>query len=238
MVRLVRHAPEFRSNLREPVLAALLHDVGMLRAPLDALSSEQRLTDAQCRALEDHPRAGSELILYRLAALGGVASAIATHHERFDGSGYPTGLRGEQIPLLARLLAVADTYAAMCCPRPFRPAADPRTALTDTLLLAEQKALDRFMAEKLLVLSFYPVGSVVELVDGAVGVVLANHHGSRDLRLAAKPIIAIVTDARGMILPTPQPADLAEGEGRTIVRTLRAEERSRLLGRHYPEWAI
>ena len=76
---------------------------------------------------------------------------------------------------------MADVYAAMCCPRPHRPAIDPRTALTDTLMLGENGGLDPTWAERLLTLSFYPAGSIVELT-AAVLVGWARFRPSRARR--------------------------------------------------------
>ena len=163
-----------------------------------------------------------------------LAEAVCGHHERLDGTGYPDGLRENQIKPLTRLLAVCDVYASLCTPRPQRPALDTRTALTDTLLLAEQGLLDRAYAERLLLLTFYPVGSVVELTDGAVGVVVATHLGRRDLNTPARPVLALLTDGQGRLLPGPRHVDLAECESRSIVRTLPREERRQRLGRRYP----
>ena len=112
---------------------------------------------------------------------------------------------------------------------------DTRTALTDTLLLAEQGNVDRFQAERLLQLSFYPVGSVVELSDGAVGLVVAIHLSRRDLNTPARPVLALLTDGDGLPLPRPQHVDLAQCASRSVVRTLPRMERSDLLGGRYPE---
>jgi len=237
MARMLRLAPEWSDRPLDAIQAALLHDLGMLRVPVDALAAAAPLNDSQRRAVEAHPRAGSELIAYRMPALAHLVEAIAAHHERLDGTGYPSGLKADQVSPLARLLAVADTYAALCCPRPHRSAHDPRTALTDTLLYAEQNLLDRFAAEKLLALSFYPVGSVVEMSDGAIGVVAANRQARHDLHLASRPVLNLLIDAHGCLLPAPLPIDLAECEGGALVRTLPTEERARLLGRHFPQWA-
>ncbi len=238
MARIARSAPEWASDPLQPVIAALLHDVGMLRIPADVLDAKQALTDDQRRLVEAHPRHGSGLVAHRLPSFAPIVESIAAHHERLDGTGYPSGLKGDQIPPLARLLAAVDCYAAMCCPRPYREARDPRSALTDTLLFAEQNILDRFAAEHLLALSFYPVGNVVEMSDGAIGVVAANHHGRHELQLADRPVLNLLIDAHGGVLPSPIPANLAEIEAGSVIRTLSRDERARLLGRHYPQWAI
>jgi len=237
MARLSWHDSEFRGQPVQPVVAALLHDVGMFSVPVDILAQPVPLSDEQRRIVESHANAGAEMIRRALPNEPVLAEAAAGHHERIDGTGYPAGLRDTQISSLARLLAVCDVYAALCCPRPHRAALDPRTALTDTLLLAEHGGLDRHHAERLLELSFYPVGTAVELSDGSVGLVLAAPLGRHDLSAPARPVVALLTDERGKILPILHPIDLAQSEGPAIVRTLSAAERKRVLGGRYPEWA-
>src|SRR5262249_52141753 len=153
---------------------------------------------------------GAELIQRLLPGGTWLMEAISGHHERLDGTGYPLGLREGQLASLTRLLAVCDVYAALCTPRPQRGALDTRTALTDTLLLAERGFLDRYPAERLVQLSFYPIGTVVELADGAVGVVVATHTSRRDLTTPARPVVALLTDTQRRVSPVPQHVDLAE----------------------------
>jgi HD-GYP domain-containing protein (c-di-GMP phosphodiesterase class II) len=236
MAQVVRHDPDLCSRPLEPVLAALVHDVGMLSVPVEILTHPGSLDDDQHRALETHSRVGSELVHRLLPDAIWLSEATAAHHERLDGTGYPAGLRDAQIVPLARLLAVCDVYAAQCCARPHRPARETRTALTDTLLLAEQGALDRQQAERLLTLGFYPVGTAVELADGAVGVVVANHLGRRELDNPARPVLALLIDAQGQPLAWPWPIDLARCEYQSIVRSLPPAERRAVLGARYPEW--
>lgn len=235
--RVLRHDPELRRRPMDAVLAALVHDVGMLRVPVDILTQPGPLSDEQRRVVESHARTGAELLGRLGSGAGALAQAAAGHHERLDGTGYPAGLRDAQISPMNRLLAVCDVYAALCAPRPHRPAYETRTALTDTLLLADQGALDRNHAESLLVFSFYPAGSVVELADGAVGVVVATPMGRRDLDSPARPVVTLLTDPQGQPLPAPQYLDLTQVEGRSIVRSLSPAERRELLSKTYPEAA-
>jgi HD-GYP domain-containing protein (c-di-GMP phosphodiesterase class II) len=235
--RLVRHDPELRHQALEAALAALIHDVGMLAVPIEIYGREGPLDEEQQRVVESHTRIGAELVGRLLPTGAWLTEVTAMHHERLDGTGYPAGLRGMQIPPLARFLAVCDTYAACCTARPHRPARETRTAVTDVLLLAEKGALDQAAAERLLHLSFYPLGSVVELADGGVGVVVATHAGHADLNSPARPVVALLVNAKGQLLPAPRYIDLAECEDRSIVRTLPVVERRRLLGKRYPELA-
>jgi HD-GYP domain-containing protein (c-di-GMP phosphodiesterase class II) len=233
--RLIRHDAEMQRSARDIVAAVLLKDVGMLSVDPAALAHNGPLTDDQKRQVEGHCRIGAQLVANHLPASAALCEAIATHHERLDGTGYPAGLRQGQIGPLPRLLAVADIYAALCCPRPHRPASDPRTALTETLLLAERGLLDRDLAGRLMLLSFYPVGSVVELADGCVGVVVASHMAPREQHTPARPVVAVLADGDGKLLSSPKHLDLAECDGRSIVRTLPTTQRRQLLGRRYPE---
>jgi hypothetical protein len=235
--RIVRADPELRARPMEPVLAALVHDVGMLRVPTEIILKTGTLDDTERRATERHAIIGAELAAKLLPGGAWLSEAAGGHHERLDGTGYPGGLRDAHLTPLTRLLAVCDVYAALCSPRPYRPARETRTALADTLLLADQGGLDPREAERLLTLSFYPVGAAVELANGAIGVVVATHMAARDLNTPARPIVAVLTDALGRPLPTPQYIDLGAAEGPAIVRTLTAAERQESLGRSYPEAA-
>jgi HD-GYP domain-containing protein (c-di-GMP phosphodiesterase class II) len=237
MARVMAHDSQWQHRPLEPIVTALVHDVGMMAVPTEILTLPGPLDDAQRRVIESHARQGSELTTRLVPGGGMLAEAVADHHERLDGTGYPAGLRGSQIGSLARLLAVCDVYAALCTPRPHRPARETRTALTDTLMLVEAGKLDRYQAEGLLLLSFYPVGSVVELADGAVGVVVATPPARRDLTAPCRPVLALLTDLQGETLPFPRYVDLGWSEGRNIVRSLPAGEQRRLLGKRYPELA-
>jgi HD domain len=237
VARLVKSDPDLNRHPTGPVLAALVHDVGVLAMKPDTMAKPKKLDDGERRTLEKHPHAGAEMVSRQLPTARGLSEAIAGHHERLDGTGYPGGLKNGQIGPMARLLAVADVYAAMCCPRPHRAALDPRTALTDTLMAGEAGGLDTTWAERLLSLSFYPVGAVVELTDGCIARVVATHAPRTDLQTPAKPVVMLLSDSRGEWLPAPESLDLAACEGRAIVRTIPAAQRRQMLAAKYPEWA-
>jgi HD-GYP domain-containing protein (c-di-GMP phosphodiesterase class II) len=235
MARIMHPAAEWKGRLTESIIAALIHDVGMLRVPGEILVQKDPLTIEQKREIERHAEVGAELSARLPSCPAWLIEAVGGHHERLDGTGYPKGLKESAIGFFTRLMAVCDVYAAMVAPRPYRPARETRTALTDTLLLADQGLLDRDHAERLLQLWFYPVGSVVELADGAVGVVVAGPMGQRNLDSPARPVVALLIDSHGQPLARPMHLDLSRWEGRSIVRSLALPERKRLLGKHHPE---
>ena len=100
-------------------LAALLHDVGKIGVPDAILRKPGRLTDTEFDAVKQHPQMGA-IMVSSVAGLEETLPAIRHHHERWDGGGYPSGLRGEEIPQIARLMAVADAFSAMTTDRPYR----------------------------------------------------------------------------------------------------------------------
>ncbi len=238
IARVVRDDPDWEGKLVEPVLAALLHDAGMARIPVEILQKTDPLTPEERRVVEGHCRAGEEMARQLRPDAAWLAQAVREHHERLDGTGYPDGLNGGQTAPLSRLLAVCDVYAAFCTARPHRPAKETRTALTDVLLLAENGVLDRDYAEKLLNLSFYPTGSAVEMADGSLALVAATPTAARDdLNAPARPVVAVLTDPNGDSLPAPRHFDLTRREDQSIVRTLPVGERRELLAVRFPEWA-
>jgi len=100
-------------------IAAYLHDLGKVGIPDDILQKAEALTDAEYAIMKTHPSIGSKLLSgHPLAGL--VSSAANDHHERIDGRGYPNGLRGEQLSLIARIVSIADAFDAMTSTRPYR----------------------------------------------------------------------------------------------------------------------
>jgi diguanylate cyclase (GGDEF)-like protein len=126
--------------------AALLHDIGNLAVPEHILSKTGALTHAEFERLKIHPRVGSE-ILKSVPFPYPVSSLVLSHHERWDGRGYPAALKGDDIPLGARIIAVVDCFAAMLAERPYRPARTYAEAIA-TLRENGGAALDPFIVEK------------------------------------------------------------------------------------------
>jgi putative nucleotidyltransferase with HDIG domain len=102
-------------------VAAAFHDVGYLATPGYVLRKPSVLAENEMEEVRIHPVRGAE-VFAREPALAEIARAIRHHHERFDGTGYPDGLRGEDIPLFSRIILVAETYEAMTHHRPYRRA--------------------------------------------------------------------------------------------------------------------
>ena len=108
-----------RPQLERLEVAASLHDLGKIGVPERVLNKPGPLDAAERRWIREHPMVGAEM-LEEIPLLWDIAPVVRAHHERFDGEGYPDGLRGEEIPLASRIIAVADTMDAMLMPRPYR----------------------------------------------------------------------------------------------------------------------
>ena len=108
-------------EIRSIAMGAWLHDIGKLAIPDRVLLKPGPLTDSQWEIMRRHARIGYELVK-SISFLAGAAGIVLTHHERFDGSGYPQKMKGDEIPFGARIFAVADTHDAMTSDRPYRVA--------------------------------------------------------------------------------------------------------------------
>ena len=114
-------------NLRA---AALLHDLGKIGTPEEILGKPAPLESEEWKQIENHAGLGSR-VLKRVQQMASIVPGVKHHHERFDGKGYPSGLAGADIPLLARIIAIADAYDAMTSSRPYRKAMSSDEALEE-----------------------------------------------------------------------------------------------------------
>jgi diguanylate cyclase (GGDEF)-like protein/putative nucleotidyltransferase with HDIG domain len=111
-------------------IAGLLHDIGKIGIPDSILRKPGKLTDEEYEVMKNHVTL-SALIIHGLPHMADVLDAVANHHERWDGRGYPAGLAGEQIPFLGRIMGIADAFSAMTLDRPYRAAMDVEAALEE-----------------------------------------------------------------------------------------------------------
>ena len=124
-----------REEIERIRIASLLHDLGKIAIPEDILDKPSTLSDAEWQTIGEHPRIG-QIILEQASSLREAIPVVLHHHERFNGGGYPHGLRGSEIPLGARIVAVADAYHAMVHERPYSMAQSHEEALEELRLNA------------------------------------------------------------------------------------------------------
>ena len=111
-------------------IAALLHDIGKVEIPEEILNKTTSLNNSELLIMRNHPNYSVD-ILEPLSDMESLIDTIKYHHERYDGKGYPSGIKGNDIPLEARILCVADAYDAMLSNRPYRKGMEKRQALEE-----------------------------------------------------------------------------------------------------------
>lgn len=126
-VKMAEHKYGVSPKVREVELSSKLHDIGKVGIRETILNKPGKLTDEEFNHIKEHTIIGEEILL-PIEKLKPVAKAAKHHHERFDGTGYPDGLKREEIPETSRIIAIADTYDAMTSARPYRPAMKPEKA--------------------------------------------------------------------------------------------------------------
>jgi putative two-component system response regulator len=130
------------ASLRSLRLGSLLHDLGKIGISETILLCEGKLSNEERDAMRSHPEIG-ERMCAPLKSLEHVLRIIRSHHERLDGSGYPDGLSGDEIPLLVRIVSMVDVYDALTTPRPYRRVMTPPEALDELAREVDQGKLDR-----------------------------------------------------------------------------------------------
>ena len=167
-------------------IAALLRDIGKVAVPNEILVKSSALTSSEWRAIVQHPRI-AQVILEQATALREAVPLILHHHERFAGHGYPFGLRGDEIPLGARIVAIADAYDAMTSDRPYKRAIGHEAAIRELRRHAGTQfdpALVRLFGELFAFAPPAPDPEAVKLLSGTDPVPTT---GSESSRPAARP---------------------------------------------------
>lgn len=139
------------ADLRHIARGAFLHDIGKMAVPDSILRKPGPLTPEEWQIMRKHCEVGYS-VLKRIPFLHGAAEIVLTHHERFDGAGYPQGLKGEQIPLGSRIFVISDTMDAMISDRPYR-GAQPQSAAREEIIRCKGSQFDPHIVEVFLSIS-------------------------------------------------------------------------------------
>ena len=118
------------SYMEDIEIAGLLHDIGKIAMPKSILCKNGKLTDEEFLIMKSHPVRGEKIVI-NIKKLQMISEWVKSHHEKWDGTGYPDGLKGTQIPLPGRIIALADTYDAMTSTRPYRTALSHDVAISE-----------------------------------------------------------------------------------------------------------
>jgi HD-GYP domain-containing protein (c-di-GMP phosphodiesterase class II) len=185
-------------------MAGLMHDLGKAVMPLNVLNKPGKLSDAEYVTIKSHPEEGHKLLL----AAGNVDPLVLDvclhHHEKTDGSGYPKGLKDEQISLFAKMGAVCDVYDAITSNRPYKKGWDPAESLRKMAEWAnghfDQQVFQAFVRS----LGIYPIGSLVRLNTGRIAVVIEQTGKS-----LTTPVVKVFYSTRAKLRIPPEVVDLS-----------------------------
>jgi len=190
--------------------AAMTVDVAVVEDHDDLALHPGDLLDHHKQMVAEHPDRAVELLKHIGVHDVVWMQAVAMHHERIDGSGYPRGLAGEQIPIGPRIVALADAFTAMMRPRADRPAYLAKDALRELFVGGAAKFDGRLVQVLVKQLGVYPPGTVVKLANGEVGVCVRRTNDAR------KPVLRAVIDPSGQLYATPKRRNVDETASKIV----------------------
>ena len=161
-------------ELEETGLGGLIHDIGELKIPSQITQKRGDLSKAEQNFLNMHPQYGLEMLTQLNAFEPKIRQVAHLHHERLDGSGYPLGIKGGEIPPLARLIGLVDFYDELLHPRNSGNPAAPSQAISQLYKLSQKKFDQNLVKLLIKVLGVYPPGSLVKLSDESIALVLST----------------------------------------------------------------
>lgn len=219
MISLARQLHLDEGLVREAGLAGLLHDIGKMCVPMSILNKPGRLDDAEVACVREHPSRGSDILREGRQVGALVLDVCLHHHEKLDGSGYPHGLAGEQISLVARMGAVCDIYDAITSDRPYKSGWDPAESLQRMSRWCGHHLDESVFQAFIRCLGIYPVGALVRLQSDRLAVVVDQ---STELLL---PIVKVFYSTRTKAALPVELLDLSKLKGRERIAARESPER-------------
>lgn len=223
MVALARQLGLNEAQTRAAGMAGLLHDLGKAAIPLAILNKPGKLTDEEFAVIKTHPTEGHAILLEGKGVTPEALDVCLHHHEKINGSGYPKGLKGEEISLLAKMGAVCDVYDAITSNRPYKAGWCPAESIKKMAEWADGHFDPRVFQAFVKSLGIYPIGSFVRLESGRLGVVVEQ--GEKSL---LAPRVKVFFSAKANAYIPPELVDLS-----------RPGIRDKIAGREDPaKWGI
>jgi len=185
-----KHLGLDKDSLAAVGLGGLLLDVGKTKLPRELLYKKGKLNDVELKYLQSHVGHGLQIIREAGNIDKRVIDMVATHHERYDGSGYPGGLKGNQIPVFGRIGGIVDSYSAMTGERPYAERMSSFDAMREFKSLSDKHYQAEMVEQFIQAIGIFPPGTLVELNSGEIGVVLKENLTTR-----LQPELAVILDS-------------------------------------------
>lgn len=189
-------ALEFSNEfLKHLITAAMLHDIGKKFIPIELLNKSEAISNDEYETLKTHSELGYNFVKGKERFSSHVISGILQHHERFDGSGYPLGKRGKDIPLISRIIGVADAYDAITSSRPYHKAYPPNEGMEYIMGnggVCFDPKVTKIFARKV---AIHPVGTEVTLSNGEKALVIKNFEF-----FSSRPLVKLLSSGKHLDL--------------------------------------
>ncbi len=200
-----RHLGIKEQALETLVAGVLLADIGKSKLSRKLLNKEGELTEEERKTFESHVELGVEMLAKDRTLDHNILTIAETHHERFDGSGYPYGLVGDEIPAFGQIAGIVDTFDAMTSKKPYGAVYTSSHAMEWLYKQRNKLFSAKLVDEFIQAVGLYPAGSVVQLSDGSAGLVLSHNKKKR-----LKPEVLLVKDNNNQMLEKPKFVDLSK----------------------------
>jgi HD-GYP domain-containing protein (c-di-GMP phosphodiesterase class II) len=194
------------NRLKVLCTAALLHDIGMQKIPKEILYKVEALDDREKKIMQMHPRYSFDILQETNNCNLEISSIVLQHHERYDGKGYPNGIKNERIHQMAKIISICDIFDALTSDRPYRQKFEKNESIEYLLSTGENNYSSQVIQGLISSISIYPYGQWVKLSTGEIGIIASQEEENS---LNYRPMVMVYIDMNGYELKNPNIIDLS-----------------------------
>lgn len=220
MVAVAKQLKMNEAQVREAGMAGLLHDIGKAMMPVDVLNKPGKLTDEEFTIIKQHPVEGHRMLVEGNSVGEIPLDVCLHHHEKMDGTGYPQGLKGDEISIYAKMGAVCDVYDAITSNRPYKAGWDPAESIRRMMEWSgahfDQNVFKAFVKS----VGIYPIGSLVKLRSGRLALVIDQTPES-----LLKPKVKVFYSTKSNLRLTPEVVDLSKTKAQDKIVSIEDSEK-------------